>query len=126
MSTNQFKSSDGYRRIIKALIYSLQGIKDTYKYEAAFRQEVILALVMIPLGLILGRSYIDKILLCAPIILILIIEIINSAIESLADAISKEHNPLLGRAKDQASAAVFLSIVLSCFIWLVILIKYLI
>lgn len=123
MSIEQYKSKGGFRRLFKALIYSIKGLKATYQNEAAFRQELALAIVLLPLGLVLGQSYLDKILLSASVILVLIFELINSAIESLADAISTEHNPLLGRAKDQASAAVLIAIMLMILIWLLILIK---
>lgn len=123
MSTKQYKSKGGLKRIFKALIYSIQGLKSTYKHEAAFRQEIALAIVLIPLGLILGQGYLEKILLCSSVVLVLIVEIINSAIESLADAISTEQNPLLGRAKDQASAAVLMAIIIMLVIWLTVLIN---
>lgn len=123
MSLEEYKSKGGYKRIFKALSYSIKGFKATYTHEAAFRQELLLAVFLIPLGLIFGQNYIDKLLLCGSVIFVLIVELINSAIESLADSISTEHHPLLGRAKDQGSAAVLLAIILMCLIWLLILIK---
>lgn len=123
MSIEQYKSKGGFKRVFKALIYSIKGLKATYQHEAAFRQELALAIILIPLGLILGQSYLDKLLLSASVVFVLIVELINSAIESLADAISTEHHPLLGRAKDQASAAVLIAIILMGLIWLSVLIK---
>lgn len=124
MSTDQYKSKGGFKRIYKAFIYSFNGLIATCKQEAAFRQELLLAIILIPLALFLDVTLSEKILLAGSVIFVLIIELINSAIESLADAISTNIHPLLGRAKDQASAAVLLGIILMSVIWVVILVNH--
>lgn len=112
----------GIKRIINAFRVSMQGLKICYKSEIAFRQEAWLSAVFIPLAVILGNSSIERILLIAPIFLVLIIEILNSAIESAIDRIGEEHHSLSGAAKDMGSAAVWLSLVLAVTTWLIILI----
>lgn len=118
-----YKSTGGPKRIIAAFKYSINGIAAACRHEAAFRQELAMALVLIPLGLYLGDNAPEQILLVGSVLLVLIAELINSAIENLADAITTDHNPLIGRAKDQASAAILLTIILMLAIWAIILIK---
>src|SRR3546814_7144960 len=101
-----YKSTGGPARIARALRYSLLGLGAAWRHEAAFRQELLLAVVMIPLGLWLGDGTIEQLVLTCAVVLVLIVELLNSAIEALADAISTETHPLLGRAKDIGSAAV--------------------
>lgn len=119
-STSSYKSVGGLRRIGKALGYSLQGFQAALKHEAAFRQELLLALVLIPAAFFLGRSSIEIVMLIAPLFLVLAVELINSALEALADAISLEKHPLLGRAKDLGSAAVMLLLLLTALVWLTV------
>lgn len=119
-STSSFKSVGGLRRIGKALGYSLQGFRAALKHEAAFRQELILAIVLIPAACFLGRSSLEIVMLIAPLFLVLAVELINSALEALADAISLERHPLLGRAKDLGSAAVMLLLFLTALVWLAV------
>lgn len=120
-STSSYKSQGGFRRIIKAFGYSIQGIKAAIRYESAFRQEGLLALILFPLAFWLGRHGLEIFLLCFSITLVLIIELLNSAIEALADSISTEHHPLLGRAKDMGSAAVLLSLLSTGSWWLYVI-----
>lgn len=101
--------------------YSLQGLKSAFKHEAAFRQELLLAIILIPIACFLAESQIERILLIAPIVLVMIIEIINSAIEAVVDRIGSEHHELAGRAKDMGSAAVFVALGLTAYIWIEIL-----
>jgi diacylglycerol kinase (ATP) len=112
----------GLKRIFTAFEFSIKGLKNCYKSEAAFRQELWLALVLIPLALALGESALEKFALISVVFLVLIIEILNSAIESVVDRIGDEYNVLSGAAKDMGSAAVFLSLVLLIMTWLIILI----
>lgn len=107
----------GITRIIKATQYSWQGFKACYQYEEAFRQEVLLAIVTIPLGLFLGNSGLERALLIGSIILILIVELLNTGIEAVTDRVSTEHHELSGRAKDIGSAAVLASLVNAALIW---------
>jgi len=115
------QKNTGLKRIILATGYSLQGLKSAFKYEAAFRQELLLAAIFIPLACYLDVSQIERLLLIAPIFLVIISEIINSAIEAVVDRIGSEHHELAGRAKDMGSAAVLVALILSAYIWIEIL-----
>lgn len=111
----------GWRRIVNAAGYSLKGITSTYKSEAAFRQELLLLGAATPLAFWLGESALEKGLLIGSIILVLIVELLNSAIESLVDRVSLANHPLSGKAKDQGSAAVLLALILAVIVWLSVL-----
>lgn len=111
----------GLKRIIKASQYSRQGLLAAYKNEEAFRQEFWLSVVLIPLGLWLGQTGVEQALLTGSVILLLLVEIINSAIEAVVDRIGDEQHPLSGRAKDMGSAAVAITIVLAIVVWALIL-----
>ncbi len=106
-----------HRRIVRSCGYSLQGLRATFREEEAFRVEVMLALLLIPLGLFLGESGVEKALLTGSVIHVLVVEIGNSAIESVVDRLGSEQHELSGRAKDQGSAAVFLSMLLFLLVW---------
>ncbi|MDO4698082.1 MAG: diacylglycerol kinase [Pasteurellaceae bacterium] len=108
-------------RIIRAAGYSFQGLKSAYTHEAAFRQEVWLAIPLLPLGFIFGDSIIEKILLVGTVLLVLIVELLNSAVEAVVDRIGSDYHELSGRAKDIGSAAVFLSMMLFVITWGLIL-----
>ncbi len=116
-----YKSTSGLTRILRALGYSLQGLGAAWRHEAAFRQEVALAVILMPLGLWLGHNANERLLLAGPLVLVLIVELLNSAVETLADAISMERHPLLGRAKDIGSAAVLLTLLLAAAAWITVL-----
>jgi diacylglycerol kinase (ATP) len=111
----------GLTRVLRALAASLNGLSGAFREEAAFRQELALALIVIPLGLWLGHSGVERALLIGPMLLILIVELLNSAIEATVDRISFEHHALAGLAKDIGSAAVFMSFVLLISVWLLVL-----
>jgi len=111
----------GITRILRAVVASLNGLAGAFREEAAFRQELGLALIVIPLGLWLGHSGVERALLVAPMLLVLIVELLNSAIEATVDRISFEHHALAGLAKDIGSAAVFMSFVLLVAVWLLVL-----
>jgi diacylglycerol kinase (ATP) len=111
----------GVKRIMLAARYSWQGFRVAYRKEEAFRQETWLALFAIPLGLYLGQTGIERGMLVGSIILILIVELLNTGIENVVDRVGMDPHKLSGRAKDMGSAAVFLSIVLAALIWLLIL-----
>ena len=108
-------------RIIKATGYSWQGLCAAYRHETAFRQEVWLCIIMIPLGLFLGDNAIEKALLVASVLLLPLVEILNSAIEAVVDRFGDEQHELSGRAKDMGSAAVALAIILMAVVWLLVL-----
>ena len=111
----------GLKRIINATVFSWQGIKSTYKHEEAFRQEVMLFVVALPMALWLGDSALEKGLMISSILLVLVIEIINSAIEAVVDRFGGEIHELSGRAKDMGSAAVTLSLLNALIIWVAVL-----
>jgi diacylglycerol kinase (ATP) len=111
----------GLTRVLRALGASLRGLAGAFRDEAAFRQELAFAAVVIPLGLWLGRSGIERALLVAPVLLILIVELVNSAIEATVDRIGFERHALAGLAKDIGSAAVLMSFVLLTAVWLLVL-----
>lgn len=118
---NLHKGKTGIGRIWNALQYSLAGLVAAYKNEAAFRQEVILALLLIPAAMAMTVGAIGKVLMIASVLLVLIVELLNSAIETTLDRISSEYHDLTKRAKDIGSAAVMLSLVNLVVVWLFVL-----
>jgi diacylglycerol kinase (ATP) len=118
---SEFKASGGVARIIRAFGYSLQGLRACLRHEAAFRQEALVGLVVIPLGLWLGEGGAEKVLLAGSWILVMIVELLNSAVEATVDRFGPERHTLSGRAKDIGSAAVLVAIVLSILVWVLIL-----
>jgi len=112
----------GITRIINAAGYSWLGFKAAYKNEAAFRQELWLAIILIPAGIYLGETLLDKAILICSVLFVLVVELLNSAIESVVDRIGDEHHELSGRAKDMGSSAVFLAITITIIIWVAVLV----
>ncbi len=112
-----FKSRGGLMRVWRAFTYSAAGLRAALRHEAAFRQELALGLPMIALATWLEPGRWQWLLMVGSIVLVWIVELLNSAIEAVADAVSVEHRPLLGRAKDLGSAAVMLSLVLVVVTW---------
>ena len=117
----EFKGKQGLTRLINALGYSRDGLRAAWKNEAAFREEVLLAAVTSPLGLWLGHGGIERALLVGSILFILIVEILNSAVEAVVDKASPEKHELAKRAKDMGSAAVLLSLLNAAVIWACVL-----
>lgn len=115
------KNKADFQRIINATNYSIKGLRAAYINEAAFRQELWCTIILFPLALILGDTNIEKVLLVATILLVLITELLNSAIESVVDRIGSDFHELSGRAKDLGSAAVFLSMILLAITWILVL-----
>jgi diacylglycerol kinase (ATP) len=111
----------GFARLFGAFGASRKGLIGAYREEAAFRQELALAALVVPLGLWLGRSGVERALLVAPVLLVLIVELINSAIEATVDRVSPEPHELAGLAKDIGSAAVLLSLLLCALVWALVL-----
>lgn len=111
----------GIKRILMATFNSYKGIRYSFFNEAAFRQEFILALILIPLAFLLDVSKLERILMIASVLLVMIVELLNTGIEAAIDRISEERHELSGLAKDVASAAVMLSLLLCAFVWLAIL-----
>ena len=119
---NRHKGRTGFTRIWNAFLYSLDGLAAAFRHEDAFRQEVVLALVLIPVALALPAPGLGKALMVASVLLVLIVELLNSAIESVTDRISLEDHVLAKRAKDMGSAAVMLSLINVPVVWLLVLV----
>jgi diacylglycerol kinase (ATP) len=111
------KGKTGLRRILNALFYSVDGFRAAYQHEDAFRQECMLAAVLVPLALFLPASGVGKALMIASVLLVLLVELLNSAVEATVDRISLENHQLAKRAKDIGSAAVFVSLVNVVAVW---------
>ena len=111
----------GLRRILKAFGFSMAGFRECFRHEEAFRQEVYVLLVLVPLGLWLGDGPVERALLVGSLLIVPIVELLNSAVEANVDRVGLEKHELSRRAKDIASAAVFLSIVLAALVWALIL-----
>ncbi|MEY4591256.1 MAG: hypothetical protein RIR18_151 [Pseudomonadota bacterium] len=116
-----YKGKTGLRRLWNALHYSMDGLKAAYQHEDAFRQEVRLAAILIPLALWLPLSPAEKGLMIASVLAVLVVELLNSAIEAVVDRVSLENHHLAKRAKDIGSAAVFVSLACVMLVWGVIL-----
>lgn len=118
------RNQNPWLRPIKATGYSLAGLHATFKHEQAFRQELFIFVLLLPLAAWLGNNSIEYTLLIGSWVLVMIVELLNSAVEAAVDRVSMEHNKLAGRAKDIGSAAVFMSIVLAISIWGMILLLH--
>ncbi|MGX9418642.1 diacylglycerol kinase [Vibrio sp. RC27] len=114
----QTKNPQGIARLIKAAKYSYQGVTSAFKGEAAFREEIIACAILIPLALWLDVSSIERLLMITSLLLVLIVELLNSAIEAVVDRVGPEHHPLSGQAKDMGSAAVSIAILIVIAVWL--------
>jgi diacylglycerol kinase (ATP) len=112
-----YKGKTGLQRLWNAFGYSLAGFRAAYKHEDAFRQEVLLAVLMIPLALWLPASHIGKALMIGSVLLVIVVELLNSAIEAAVDRISLENHDLAKRAKDIGSAAVLVSLINVLVVW---------
>ena len=117
-----YKGKTGLRRLINAAGYSLSGLAAAVRHEDAFRQELMLAVVMVPFGLWLGTSGVERALLVGSVLLVLIVELLNSAVEATVDCVSLDDHHLAKRAKDIGSAAVMLALVNVAVVWLLVLI----
>ena len=115
------RSGKGFGRLYQAFGWSMSGLKATFVHEAAFRQELFLCLVMVPLTFYFGRTGVEKALLLGSLFLILIVELLNSSIEAAIDRIGEEEHELSRRAKDMGSAAVFLSLLNAGVIWFLVI-----
>ena len=116
-----YKGKTGLRRLWNAFGYSLAGFRAAYKHEDAFRQEVLLAVIMVPLALWLPSSHIGKALMIGSVLLVIVVELINSAIEATVDRISLDSHKLAKRAKDIGSAAVLVSLLNVLMVWTLVL-----
>ena len=107
----------GWKRMFTTIGYSILGFKAAWKYEESFRQQVFVFLLALPLSFFLARSWVEYVLLLGSLVLVLIVELLNSALEAIVDRISTDHHELSGRAKDLGSAAAMLIMVMAGFIW---------
>ncbi len=116
-----FKGKTGLTRLLNAIGYSLNGFRSAYRHEDAFRQEVLLAALFIPLAVLSPADGTGKALMIFSVLLVLVVELLNSAIEAAVDRISLDQHRLAKRAKDIGSAAVFLSLVNVAVVWALVL-----
>ena len=118
---NQFKGVTGVRRVWNALFFSFAGLAAAFKHEAAFRQESLLAAILIPLACFLPSNGMGKALMIGSVILVLIVELLNSAVEATVDRVSLDDHALAKRAKDIGSAAVLFSLINVPVVWLLVM-----
>lgn len=121
MMESPYKGKTGLRRVWNALHYSLAGLRAAYRHEDAFRQEVLLSCVLIPIALFLPLTGLEKALMIASLIAVLVVELLNSAVEAVVDRVSLENHHLAKRAKDIGSAAVLVSLINVIAVWMLIL-----
>jgi diacylglycerol kinase (ATP) len=119
-ANNELRPSIGPARLAGALRYSIAGFRHATRHEAAFQQEVLLFLLLLPAAVLLPVPTLDRLLIVLSMLLVIVVELLNSAIEATVDRISSERHPLAGQAKDMGSAAVFLTVVMSVVCWIVI------
>lgn len=115
-----FKSRGGLMRVLRAAGYSLAGLRAAWRHEAAFRQEVVIGVPLAVLGVVFAPGRWQALALVGSIVLVWIVELLNSAIEAIADAVTVQRHPLLGRAKDLGSAAVMASLLLAAGVWITV------
>ena len=118
-----YKGKTGLRRLVNAFGYSIAGTLAAFKHEDAFRQEVVLAVVLTPIALYFGETAIHQALMISSLLFIIVVELLNSSIEATVDRISVKHHKLAKRAKDIGSAAVFFSLINAAVIWFLLLVK---
>jgi diacylglycerol kinase (ATP) len=121
-SESPFKGKTGLQRVLNATRYSLEGLAAAARHEDAFRQELMLAAILVPLGLWLGNGGVERALLVGSVLLVLVVELLNSAVEATVDRVSLEDHRLAKRAKDLGSAAVMMSLVTVAAVWLLVLV----
>ena len=110
----------GITRVWKASIYSAQGLKAAWQHESAFRQELVISLVLLPISFWIAKSWVEVAVLMGVCFLVLIVELLNSAVEAVVDRVGHEHHDLAGQAKDMGSAAVMLSLIMAFGTWVLI------
>lgn len=120
-SESPFKGKTGLQRVINATRYSLEGLAAAARHEDAFRQELMLAAVLVPLGLWFGNDGVERALLVGSVLMVLVVELLNSAVEATVDRVSLEDHQLAKRAKDLGSAAVMMSLFSVAVVWLLVL-----
>jgi diacylglycerol kinase (ATP) len=119
-----FKGKRGLARIVQAFFNSLAGLADAWRHESAFRQEILLAIVLIPAACLVPVTAVERALLIGAVLVVMIVELLNSSVEAAIDRISFDHHSLSKRAKDIGSAAVFMSLLLLTLVWVLIVPPY--
>ncbi|WOH38085.1 diacylglycerol kinase [Thalassotalea fonticola] len=114
----------GIARLFKATYCSIKGFRAAWKYESAFRQELILVLILLPFSFVLAQSVNHWLVLIFSLLFLLFAELVNSAVEALADKVCLEHDELIGRAKDIGSAIVFVALIFLKLAWVIALLQY--
>ena len=114
----------GIKRIINAFGYSMKGLRAAFKHESAFRQETVLLIILLPIAFLLGQNIVDYSILIGSLMLVIIVELLNSAVEAVVDRVGDEHHKLAARAKDIGSAAVFVALVNVGVIWSMYVFQY--
>lgn len=122
---NPFKGKTGLLRIAHAFFNSLAGLRDAWRHESAFRQEILLALVLVPVAFMVQVTPAERVLLIGAVLLVIIVELLNTSVEAAIDRISFDRHSLSKRAKDLGSAAVFIALVLLALVWALILAPHL-
>jgi len=118
---NPFKGKTGITRLIHAFFNSMAGLEDAFRHESAFRQEILLAIFLVPLACATPVSNVERALLIGSVMLVMIVELLNTGVEVAIDRISFDHHKLSKRAKDIGSAAVFVALLLLAMVWALIL-----
>ena len=121
LTESPFKGKTGMVRILHAFFNSVAGLEDALRHESAFRQEILLAVVLIPVACLVPVSPVERAVLIGAVLLVMIVELLNTSVEAAIDRISFDHHSLSKRAKDIGSAAVFVSLVLLAVVWALIL-----
>jgi diacylglycerol kinase (ATP) len=120
--SSPYKGKTGLKRIWNAFFYSIDGFKAAFRHEDAFRQETLVAIFLLPLAFWFGKTGLEKALLAGSVLLVLVVELLNSGIEAVVDKASPESNELAKRAKDMGSAAVLFTLLIALIVWAGILI----
>lgn len=121
VDASSLKGKKGFDRWLLASKYSVAGFSAAWKSEAAFREEVVAAGILIPLALFLGETGVEKVLMIGSLLLVLLVELLNSAVESVVDRVGEEFHQLSGQAKDMGSAAVLMALLLAGVTWVLLL-----
>ncbi|HSS29276.1 MAG TPA: diacylglycerol kinase [Usitatibacter sp.] len=121
MGESPFKGKKGLIRVVHAFFNSLAGLQDAWRHESAFRQEILLAAILVPAACIVHATAVERAMLIASVLLVLIVELLNTGVEAAIDRISFDHHSLSKRAKDIGSAAVFVALLLCAVVWLLVL-----
>ena len=117
---SEFKSKSGLKHVLSAFFYSIDGLRTAWRYEHAFRQELVIAVPGVIVALLIPITALERVILIGVLLLVLIVELLNSAIEAAVDRVSLERNPLSKNAKDLGSAAVMLSMLMAAVAWMLI------